>query len=221
MATALITGANRGIGLAFARALRDRGDVVIGTAREPSASDELAALGVRVEELDVTDDASVAGLAERIEGLPIDLLLNNAGILRRDRLETVEPVSLLRQFDVNALGTLRVTQALLPNLRLADAPRIVNMTSRMGSITDNTSGGFYGYRMSKVALNMITRTLSIDLAPWPVVAIHPGYVRTRMTSNQGDLTAQEAVDRMLHVIDGLDRSVSGKFFHRDGHELPW
>lgn len=221
MSTVLITGANRGLGLAFARAFRARGDEVIGTAREPANAEELTALGATVEELEVTDDASVSSLAERLEGRPIDLLVNNAGILRRDRIESFEPETVLRQFDVNALGPLRVTRALLPNLRLADAPRIVSITSRMGSVEDNSSGGFYGYRASKAALNAIIKSLSIDLDPWPVVVIHPGYVRTRMTGNQGDLTADEAVERMLPLIDRLDATQSGKFFHRDGHELPW
>jgi len=221
MSTVLITGANRGLGLAFARALRARGDEVIGTAREPANAEELAALGATVEELEVTDDASVASLAERLEGKPIDLLINNAGILRRDRIESFEPETVLRQFDVNALGPLRVTRALLPNLRLADAPKIVSITSRMGSVEDNSSGGFYGYRASKAALNAVIKSLSIDLDPWPVVVIHPGYVRTRMTGNQGDLSADEAVERMLPLIDHLEASQSGKFFHRDGHELPW
>lgn len=221
MATVLITGANRGIGLAFARAFRRRGDEVIGTAREPAGAGDLAESGARVEELDVSDDASVAALVERVEGVPIDLLINNAGILRRDRLESFDPQVVLRQFDVNALGTLRVTAALVPNLKLGTAPKVVGITSRMGSVGDNASGGFYGYRASKAAMNAIIKSLSIDLAPWPVVVVHPGYIRTRLTGNQGDLSADEAVERMMGLIDRLDRSMSGRFFHRDGHELPW
>lgn len=221
MATVLITGANRGIGLAFAKAFRRRGDEVIGTAREPAGAGDLAETGARVEELDVSDDASVASLVERIVGVPIDLLINNSGILRRDRLESFDPQVVLRQFDVNALGTLRVTAALVPNLKAAAAPKIVGITSRMGSIADNASGGFYGYRASKAAMNAIIKSLSIDLAPWPVVVVHPGYIRTRLTGNQGDLSPDEAVERMLVLIDRLDKSMSGRFFHRDGHELPW
>jgi len=221
MATVVITGANRGIGLAFAKVYHSRGDTVIGTTREPAEATELAQLGVQVEELEVTDDASVANFAERIAGRPVDLLINNAGVLRRDRLDSFDPATILRQFDVNALGTLRVSQALAANLKLAPQPRLVAMTSRMGSIEDNNSGGFYGYRASKAALNAIVKCLSIDLEPWPVALLHPGYVRTRMTGNQGDLTAEEAVERMLLVIDRLDASMTGKFFHRDGHELPW
>lgn len=221
MNTVLITGANRGIGLAFARAFAARGDTVVGTAREPATADDLRASGAEVEELDVTDDASVSALAERLSGRRVDLLINNAGILRRDRLDTADAQSLLRQFDVNALGPLRVTKAMVSNLRLSSHPRVVNLTSRMGSIGDNSSGGFYGYRASKAALNAITRSLAIDLAPVPVICVHPGYVRSRMTGNQGDLTPEEAVERMLPLLDRLDRTQSGKFFHRDGHELPW
>jgi NAD(P)-dependent dehydrogenase (short-subunit alcohol dehydrogenase family) len=221
VSTVLVTGANRGIGLAFAKALRKRGDNVVATARDPAAATELAETGCRVEECDVTDDASVQALAERLAGVPIDLLVHNAGIMRRDRLDSVDMAAVTRQIDVNALGALRVTIALLTNLREAENPKVVAMTSRMGSIEDNNSGGFYGYRMSKGALNAIVKSLSIDLAPWPVASIHPGYVRTRMTGNQGDLSPEEAVDRMLVVIDKLDRTMSGKFYHRDGYELPW
>jgi NAD(P)-dependent dehydrogenase (short-subunit alcohol dehydrogenase family) len=222
VATVLITGANRGIGLAFAREYKKRGDDVIGTTREPAEAGELTDIGARVEELDVADDASVALLADRLGGMPIDLLINNAGILRRDRVDSVDAATVLRQFDVNALGALRVSLALRQNLQIAPNGRIVGMTSRMGSVSDNNSGGFYGYRASKAAMNAILKSLSIDLAPLPVVLIHPGYVRTRLTGNQGDLTPEEAVERMLEtVIDRLDRTMTGRFYHRDGHELPW
>lgn len=221
MATILVTGANRGIGLAFARALVARGDAVIGTVRRPEDAADLSSAGARLEELEVTDDTSVGALAEHLAGQPIDMILNNAGILRRDRLDSTDPATLLRQFDVNALGPLRVVRALLPNLKLAAHPKIVNITSRMGSIADNASGGFYGYRASKAALNAVTKSLAVDLSPWPVVCIHPGYVRTRLTNHQGEVTAEEAVEKMLVLIDKLDAASSGKFFHRDGHEIPW
>ena len=194
---------------------------MIGTVRQPEEAEELTAAGARLEEIEVTDDTSVNALAERLAGQPIDLLINNAGVLRRDRFDSADPATLLRQFDVNAIGPLRVTRALLPNLKLAASPRVVNLTSRMASIADNASGGFYGYRASKAALNAITKSLAVDLSPWPVVAVHPGYVRTRLTNHQGDVTAEEAVERMLVLIDKLDATSSGRFYHRDGHELPW
>lgn len=226
----LVTGANRGIGLSWARAFRKRDAKVIGTAREPGGADDLREIGAQVEELDVTDDASVAMLAERLHGVAIDLLVLNAGILRRDTADSVDTALMMRQFDTNALGPLRVALALRPNLALAESasagsagggPAIVAMTSRMGSIADNNSGGFYGYRTSKAALNAVMKSLSIDFSPWPVVVIHPGYIATRMTGNQGDLGPDEAVDRMLSIVDRLDESMTGRFYHRDGHELPW
>jgi NAD(P)-dependent dehydrogenase (short-subunit alcohol dehydrogenase family) len=217
----LITGANRGIGLSWARAYRKRDARVIGTAREPGSADDLRDIGADVEEVDVTDDASVAMLAERLQGVAIDLLILNAGILRRDTADTVDTALMSRQFDTNALGALRVALALRPNLALAEKPSLVAMTSRMGSIADNTSGGFYGYRASKAALNAIMKSLAIDLAPWPVILLHPGYIATRMTGNQGDFGPDEAVDRMIAIVDRLDESMTGRFYHRDGHELPW
>ncbi len=217
----LVTGANRGIGLSWARAFRKREATVYGTAREPGGAEDLREIGAHVEELDVTDDASVAMLAERLHGVSIDLLVLNAGILRRDTADTVDAALMLRQFDTNALGPLRVALALRPNLALADKPAVVGMTSRMGSIADNTSGGFYGYRTSKAALNSVMKSLSIDLSPWPVIVIHPGYIATRMTGNQGDLGPDEAVDRMMSIVDRLEPSMTGRFYHRDGHELPW
>jgi NAD(P)-dependent dehydrogenase (short-subunit alcohol dehydrogenase family) len=221
VATVVITGANRGIGLAFAKAYHERGATVIGTTREPQSADELTDLGVRVEEVDVTDDASVAQLGERLAGITVDRLINNAGVLRRDRLDQLDSAAILRQFDVNALGALRVSQVLVANLRASSNPGIVAMTSRMGSIADNTSGAFYGYRMSKAALNAAMKGLCIDLAPIPVMVIHPGYVRTRLTGELGDLTPEEAVARMLPLIDHISPANSGRFYHRDGHELPW
>lgn len=221
MANVLITGANRGLGLAFARAYLKRGDTVYGTTREPSLATDLQDAGANVEELDVTDDASIQLLSERLAGVPLDLVILNAGILRRDSVDSADASVMLRQFDTNALGALRTALGMRSNLALAEAPKLVAITSRMGSIADNTSGGFYGYRASKAALNAIMKGLSIDFEPWPVALIHPGYVRTRLTNNQGDLTPEEAVERMVSVIDRLDAHGTGRFFHRDGHELPW
>lgn len=217
----LITGANRGIGLAWARAFRRRGATIVATAREPGAAPDLEGVASRVEELDVTDDASVALLAERLHGTPIDVLVLNSGILRRDSVDNVDVALCLRQFDTNAMGALRVALALRPNLALAESPKIIGMTSRMGSIGDNTSGGYYGYRASKAAMNAVFKTLSIDFSPWPVIVLHPGYIATRMTGNQGDLGPDEAVERMMPIVERLDSSMTGRFFHRDGHELPW
>jgi len=220
MATVLVTGANRGIGLAFARAFAARGDRVIGTARRAADVTELQQVADEVLPLDVTDDDSVSALTLAIGETPIDLLVHNAGILVRDDLDDLDPAVFMQQVEVNALGPLRVTRALRPHLARAAAPRIVCITSRMGSITDNTSGRMYGYRASKAALNAVVKSLSIDL-PWPVYAVHPGWVATRMTDHEGPLTPDQSVANMLALLDRLGPEHTGRFFHCEGHELPW
>lgn len=217
MPTALVTGANRGIGLELARQLSAAGYTVIGTARQPDQADDLQDVA-EVEACDVASDASVAAMAERLGDRPIDLLVNNAGLLEYDRLESATVDSMRRQFEVNALGPFRVTAALRGNLT-ADA-KVAMVTSRMGSIADNTSGGAYGYRSSKAALNMIAMSFAKDL-PQPVAILHPGMVQTAMTGGHGDVTAEEAARKLLRVIDGLTAENSGTFWHREGHELPW
>lgn len=217
MSTILVTGANRGIGLGFARAYAGRGDRVLGTARRPEAAEELAATGAEVLPLDVTDDGSVAAFAERV-GEPVDLLINNAGILIDDRFDRVDPADVLAQLDANAVGPLRVTRALRP--RLARDGGIACISSFMGSIAENDQGGYYGYRSSKAALNAIVRCLAIDLAPTPVVALHPGYVRTGMTG-RGDIGPDEAAAALMEVIDGVGGAESGRFLDRHGQDIPW
>ena len=161
MATCLVTGANRGIGLSLVRHLLARGETVIGTSRGPAP--DLEATGARVERLDVADGASIAALAARLAGTRIDLLVNNAGILSRQTLDHLDVEAIQAQFTVNALGPLRVTAALRDQLPQGATVGIV--TSRMGSVTDNTSGGAYGYRMSKAAVNMAGQSLAHDLRP--------------------------------------------------------
>lgn len=146
MATYLITGANRGIGYEYCKQLHERGDTAISVCR--TSSPELDALGIRIEaDVDITDDASVAHLVKRLQGIALDVLINNAGIIHRITLDNLDFESIREQFEVNTLGALRLTRALLPNLKAGS--KIILMTSRMGSIDDNTSGGSYGYRMSK------------------------------------------------------------------------
>jgi NAD(P)-dependent dehydrogenase (short-subunit alcohol dehydrogenase family) len=220
MATALVTGANRGIGLELARRLRDRGDAVIGVCRTASA--ELKALGVRVEaNVDVTKDASVVALRDRLNRTPIDVLVHNAGILSREHLDALDFDAIRRQFEVNALGPLRVTAALMDNL--ARGSKIAILTSRMGSIADNTSGGYYGYRMSKCAVNIAGASLARDLKPLgiAVALIHPGFVRTEMTGRQGNVEPKDAAKDVLARIDALTLDASGGFWHANGDRLPW
>lgn len=221
MATYLITGANRGIGYEFCRQLHARGETVIAACR--SSSDELKQIGVQVEAgVDVASDASVAELKTRLGDTVIDGLINNAGITQRVTLEDLDFNSIREQFEVNALGALRVTQALLPNLKAG--AKIGLITSRMGSITDNTSGSSYGYRMSKVALSMAGKSLAIDLKPRgiAVAILHPGWVQTRMTNftSQG-ITPEESVKGLLERMDQLTLENSGTFWHANGEVLPW
>lgn len=219
MATFVLTGANRGIGLALTRALLSRGDTVVALCRH--SSPDLDAAGARVlTGIDVTDEASIASLPQRIAGTHIDVLINNAGILEPDRLDSFDAASLQRQMEVNAFGPLRLTRALLP--LVAPNGRVVVVTSRMGSIGDNGSGGYYGYRMSKAAVNAAFVSLARDLAPRGVSVgvYHPGMVATGMTGGHG-IPPEQAAAGLIARIDALDARTSGRFFHQDGTELPW
>jgi NAD(P)-dependent dehydrogenase (short-subunit alcohol dehydrogenase family) len=219
--TFLVTGANRGIGLEYCRQLQERGERVIAVCR--TSSPELKTLGVRIEAgVDMTNDAAMASLVERLDGLPLDGLILNAGILESTGLEDLKAESLRRQFEVNALGPLRLIHALLPQLR--NGSKLILMTSRMGSIEDNSSGGSYGYRMSKVALNMAGKSLAIDLQSRgiAVAILHPGLVRTRMVNfNPQGISPAEAVVGLLARIDALTLENSGSFWHANGEVLPW
>jgi len=219
MSRVLVTGANRGIGLALCRGFLKRGYDVIGTSRQPSS--ELEAIGVQGESLDVSDPLSIHALSNRLKDTPIDILVNNAGVLSRDDLGSLNFDDIEQQFRVNAMGPLRVSQALRTNL--GEGSKIVIITSRMGSMDDNTSGRMYGYRMSKAAVNMVGKGLSRDLAPdgIAVLLLHPGYVITDMTNQRGNWTAEAAAESMLARIEELQLGQSGAFWHADGTELPW
>ncbi len=218
--TALVTGANRGIGLELCRQLVARGDRVVATCR--CASNELTSLGVRVEEgVDVTSDDSVAHLVRRLEGQSLDLVINNAGILTRESLEQLDFDAIRWQFEVNALGPLRISRALASHM--GPGSKLAIITSRMGSIGDNTSGGRYGYRMSKVAVNMAGKSLAHDLAEQgiAVALLHPGYVRTDMTQGNGNVEPTEAARGLIARIDALSMETTGSFWHASGEALPW
>ncbi|WP_094553828.1 SDR family oxidoreductase [Synechococcus sp. 1G10] len=221
MATVLITGANRGIGFEYCKQLASRGDSVVAVCRHPSP--DLEDLGVRIEAgVDVTDEESITALVERLQDLPIDVLINNAGILERTTLEDLNVESLRRQFEVNAIAPLRFTRAFLGQLQ--PGSKVIMMTSRMGSIEDNSSGNSYGYRMSKVALCMAGKSLSIDLKPREVAVgiLHPGMVSTGMTgfTSQG-IAPEQSVRGLLDRIDELTLENSGTFWHANGEVLPW
>ncbi len=222
--TVLITGANRGLGLELARQMEAAGATVIGTARKPEAADELKALGVRVEQLDVADAASVAALAERLSGESIDVLMNNAGIFpTRGKFEGEDPAVVLQVINVNTVGPLRVIQALLPNLRSGQRKLVMNMSSGLGSIANNEGGSYAGYRSSKAALNMLTRTLAADLSDegFTFIAMSPGWVRTDMGGKNANLSPEQSVRGILATLAPLKSSDSGSYFNHDGKELPW
>jgi NAD(P)-dependent dehydrogenase (short-subunit alcohol dehydrogenase family) len=223
MANRLVTGANRGIGLAFCKLLAARGDQVIAACR--NSSKELDALGVRVETgVEVSDPDSVQRLAGALEGVELDWLINNAGVLRRDTLgglhgEALDDLYL--QFRVNSVGPLLVTQALLGNLQ--PGAKIGIVTSRMGSIEDNTSGSYYGYRMSKAAVNAAGKSLAMDLSERgiAVALLHPGYVRTEMVGGGGDVEPEQAAAGLIRRLDELTIDSTGGFWHANGQRLPW
>lgn len=215
----LVTGSARGIGLALCQQLQARGDKAIAVCRQ--SSPELDELGIRVETgIDITSDQALSELVQRLQGISLDVLVNNAGILEEDSLDRLDFAKIQRQFEVNALGTLRVTHALLPFLKAGSKIGIV--TSRMGSIEDNSSGGYYGYRMSKVAVSMAGKSLAIDLKPRQIAVgiVHPGLVQTRMTDYTG-ISTQEAAHGIIQRLDHLTLDNSGTFWHANGEPLPW
>ena len=219
MKKVLVSGCNRGIGLQLCTQFHNRGDEVIGVCR--SASAEVSSLGIRlIEGIDVSDGDDVSALAKALDGEPIDILINNAGILRSDTLESVDYGVMLEQFRVNTLGPLRVTRALLPNLH--DGSKVAIVSSRVGSIDDNSSGNNYGYRVSKAAVNMIGTNLRHDLEPKgiAVALLHPGLVATDMTGGRG-ITPAESAKGLIARIDELDLDNTGTFWHAEGYKLPW
>ncbi len=219
--TYLVTGTNRGIGLEYCRQLKQQGDRVIAVCRSPS--DELKSLGVRIEaNVDLTDQKAVNNLVKNLKDDKIDILINNAGIVERISLDNLDRDSIRRQFEVNAIAPLNFTAALLPNLTRGS--KVIIMTSRMGSIDDNTSGGSYGYRMSKVAVSMAGKSLAIDLKPKgiAVAILHPGLVQTRMTDfTQSGITTETSVKGLLGRIQELNLDNTGTFWHANGEILPW
>ena len=220
MNTALITGANRGIGLALTQEYLHQGWKVLAVCRQ--TSEELEASGAQViANIDITEPAAIARLRAEVGNTALDLLINNAGILERDLLGEIDYGSITRQFLVNAQAPLQVAEGLLGNLRAGS--KIAFITSRMGSIADNTSGGYYGYRMSKAALNAGAKSLSLDLKGRgiSVAILHPGYVQTAMVNFGGDISAAESAKRLSKRIAELNADNSGSFWHSNGELLPW
>ena len=218
MATILITGANRGIGLELVRQYQTRGDDVVGVCR--STNTHLDASGARViDGVDVSTEAGISRLSEALRNTPVDVLINNAGILRPDTLNAVDAENMLEHFRVNTLGPLLVTQALVGNLR--EGSKVGIVTSRIGSIEDNSSGKNYGYRTSKTAVNMVGTNLHHDLSPRgiAVLLLHPGHVQTDMTGGSGGTTPVEAAAGLIARLDELSLETSGGFKHAEGYDL--
>jgi NAD(P)-dependent dehydrogenase (short-subunit alcohol dehydrogenase family) len=222
MPTILITGANRGLGLEFARQYAAEGWRVIGTVRDPLSGRAASDAGAEVYVADVSDPASITRLKNALGGVELDILLNNAGIYgEQQSFGAVDPDAFLRTIRTNTLAPLKMAEAFAGNL--SGRKIIASVSSLMGSIAENTSGNWYGYRASKAALNMVMKGLALDLKDQGVVAIalSPGWVRTDMGGPNAPLDPPTAVAGMRSVLDKVTLNDSGKFFHFDGRELPW
>ena len=216
----VISGANRGIGLEFVKHYQAEGWQVTGICRESSADLDRYANQV-IAGIDVTCAENIKKMVATLQGKTIDLLINNAGLLQDEVLGSIDYDSIRHQMEINAYAPLRVSEALFPNLKAGS--KIANITSRMGSIADNDSGGRYGYRASKAALNAFGRSLAIDLKPKGIAVfqLHPGYVKTRMVNFGGIITPEESVAGLSKLIEKLTLENSGSFWNSNGEELPW
>lgn len=220
MSHVVITGANRGIGLELARLYQREGSQVTGVCRQSSPELEEVAAQV-IDNIDVTQEKDVRRLATVLEGKTIDLLINNAGVLKDEVLGELDFDSIRLQMEVNAIAPLRICEALLPNMQRGS--KIANITSRMGSMGDNDSGGRYGYRASKAAFNAFGRSLAIDLKGRgiAVAQLHPGFVNTRMVNFGGLISPEDSAAGLAQRIAELNLENSGSFWHSNGEQLPW
>ena len=231
MPSNLITGANRGLGLEFTRQYLADGWQVYATCRDPASASELSGLAdasggkLRILELDVTDLASVTAAAEELDGAAIDLLLNNAGVggARGQSVGNIDYDAWAKVLDVNTMGPMRVSEAFVDHVARSERKLIVTLTSGMGSIGDNTSGGAFAYRSSKAAVNMVMRSLAIDLAPRGItcVVVNPGWVLTDMGGPHAKMFPSVSVARMRRLIESWGSAQTGKFFNHDGREYEW
>ena len=216
----VITGANRGIGFALVQHYLNDGHTVYALCR--NSSDQLSKSDAYViAHVDVGDPESLPASLAALEGISIDLLINNAGVLAAESIDDWEPNTIDYQFRVNALGPLLVTQCL--RNQLSEGAKVALITSRMGSMADNGSGGYYGYRMSKAALNAAGVSMANDLRPYGIAVglFHPGFVQTEMVGGNGDIDATTAAGRLKDRIAELTIDNAGRFIHSNGDELPW
>ena len=221
----LITGANRGIGLALSRHYVSQGDQVIAVCRD--TSDEIENIAdLVISGIDLSHDEAMDTVLQVLnmaysDDFKLDILINNAGLFQNETLASMNYEQIRQQFEVNTLAPLKVTHALLPYLK--SGSKIANITSRMGSIEDNTSGAYYGYRASKAALNALGKSLAMDLKPKgiAVAQLHPGFVQTRMVGFNGDISPEQAVNGLSQRIEELNIDNSGGFWHSNGELLQW
>ena len=231
MPSVLITGANRGLGFEFAKQYLADGWQVYAACRDPDSASELRRLAdasghkLRILNLDVTDLSSVKGAAAEVDGQAIDLLINNAGIggPRGQTVGNIDYEAWAKVLDANTMGPMRVSEAFVDNVARSERKLIVTLTSGMGSIADNTSGGSVAYRSSKAAVNMVMRSLAIDLAPRGItcVVVNPGWVQTDMGGPHATITPAASVTSLRRLIDTLGPAQSGKFFNYSGREYAW
>ncbi|MDX2148146.1 MAG: SDR family oxidoreductase [Planctomycetota bacterium] len=222
--TVMVTGAGRGIGLELCRQLAASGDSVIACVRDPRSAAPLQGIASDVVSLDVTSAASRAAAAALLRGRPIDVLINNAGVSSTSTsLGTLDLDEVSRVFQVNSVGPLAVSQLLLSNLRAGKSKLVVNMTSQLGSITNNKGGSSYAYRASKAALNMLTvcQARELEREGFICVAIHPGWVRTDMGGPHAPLSVEQSARAILSTMNALTPDKSGSFLNYDGATLPW
>jgi NAD(P)-dependent dehydrogenase (short-subunit alcohol dehydrogenase family) len=231
MQSVFITGTNRGLGLEFATQYLAAGWRVYAACRHPASAHKLQKLSqertdrIELLTMDVTNSTSIARAAATLQDRVIDVLINNAGIIGKSDQRTghVDYDSWAEVLQVNVMGPLRVTEALLEQIERSERKLIVTITSGMGSIGDNTSGGSIAYRTSKAAVNMVMRSVAIDLAPRGIssIVLNPGWVRTDMGGASAPLSAEESVGAMRKLIETIGPAQSGKFFSYDGREYPW
>ncbi|MCK8130401.1 SDR family oxidoreductase [Pseudoalteromonas sp. 2CM39R] len=216
----VVTGANKGIGLNFCKQYSAQGYRVTAVVRTPS--EELQALDVKIiSDIDVSNTDDVATLANYLHGDKIDILINNAGVFHNETLADMDFAAIEKQISVNSIAPIRITHALQQSLGI-DA-KVAMITSRMGSIADNGSGGYIGYRMSKAALNAASVSLAHELKDKKIAVglFHPGFVQTQMVNFAGDISPETAAERLIKRIDELNLSNTGGFWHSNGETLPW
>lgn len=227
--TWLVTGSSRGIGLALVKQLLTRGHTVIGACRNPDGARDLwevqgdYSTRFKSIKIDLNEPTTIAQAAALLKGQTIDVLVNNAGVLlgQTGGLREFNSSDVAKSFEVNSIGPMRVTAAFLANLESSHCPKVVNVTSMMGSIADNTSGGYYAYRMSKNALNMFGKCLSLEFPKITTLSLHPGWVKTDMGGVQAPTEIYDSVEGIIDVISGATLKDSGRFVDFRGKVLPW